>query len=168
MNETLDQLIFMRHAVGLLGQSGGRAWWACDFLTEVGIAAMDYNFPRAPRLAAFTATGFAAKRLHDDRIGKTGVTHLFRLEPDLEILVHRETARNAGNRLNELSLDPVQLLAELARMAGGEIDAPEGPVQIGFTGEAPTPKGIARLAGHYQAAFRLDLRIFPYFAARLT
>jgi hypothetical protein len=51
-------------------------------------------------------------------------------------------------------------------LAGEEIDSPEGPVQVGTLDHASTERGIAELARHYHAGFRLGLRIYPYFASR--
>ena len=50
-----------------------------------------YNFPRAPDFAAANATTAAAKRLHDERIGKRRCVHLFRLALGDEMLIQRAT-----------------------------------------------------------------------------
>ncbi|MEI7910005.1 MAG: BrxE family protein [Verrucomicrobiota bacterium] len=166
MNDLIDPLIQLRLAVAVLGQRDHAAWWDCQFLDAAGLESLDYNFPKAPLAAGFTATCLAAKRLHDERIGRTGVTHLFRLEPDLEMLVQRSATKQAGKMLAGLSLDREASLSELARLAGEEIDSPEGPVQIGILEDASTQRGITALARHYHAGFRLGLRIYPYFASR--
>lgn len=165
-NDPINSLIFLRFAVGFLGQYQKRGWWDCNFISKSGLESLDYNFSRAPLSAAFTATCMAAKRLHDDRIGRSGVIHLFRLDPDLEILVQRGAANDGGTLLKSLSFDADSLMRELASLAGHEIDSPEGPVQIGTLAQAATEKGISELARHYHAAFRLGHRIFPYFAAK--
>ena len=129
---------------------------------------MEYNFARAPLTAAFTATCMAAKRLHDDRIGRTGVTHLFRLDPDLEIQVQKFAGDASGTFLKLHHLDATQLMAQLARLGATEIDSPAGPVQVGFLEQATSQIGVGQLARHYHAAFRQGLRIFPYFASRCS
>jgi hypothetical protein len=165
MNDEIHNLVLLRFAVAVLGQKGYAGWWDCQFLDAAGLESLDYNFPKSPLVAGVTATCLAAKRLHDDRIGRTGVIHLFRLEPDLEMLVQRATAVDAGTMLGRLQLDRESQMAALARLAGEEIDSPEGPVQIGLLPELATQRGIAKMARHYQAGFRLGLRVFPYFAA---
>ena len=166
MNEVILQLIRLRLAVAILGQRDHAGWWDCKFLDAAGLESLDYNFPKAPLAAAFTATCLAAKHLHDDRIGRTGVTHLFRLDPDLEMLVQRAAGQNAEKILSELSLDRNTSMAELARLAGEEIDSPAGPIQVGTLDHASTARGVAELARHYHAGFRLGLRVYPYFASR--
>ena len=164
--DPLNQLVFLRYSVGLLGQRSGNSWWDSNFLTDAGLDSLDYNFSRSPLSAGYSATCMAAKRLHDDRIGRTGVTHLFRLDPDLEILVQRAASSEEGRALKSLPRDPEKLKTTLAELAQGEIDSPEGPVQIGTLEHAGTERGITELARHYHAAFRLGHRIFPYFAAK--
>jgi hypothetical protein len=164
--DPINQLVFLRFAIGLIGQKSQKGWWDCDFLTEAGLDSLEYNFSRSPLSAGYSATCMAAKRLHDDRIGRTGVTHLFRLDPDLEILVQRAATSDGGHTLQALPLDAEQLKVRLAILAQGEIDSPEGPVQIGTLEHAGTERGITELARHYHAAFRLGHRIFPYFAAK--
>ncbi len=165
-NDPISHLVFLRFAVGLLGQKGHGRWWDCDFLSEAGLDSLDYNFSRAPLAAGYTATCMAAKRLHDDRIGRTGVTHLFRLDPDLEMLVQRAATSNDAGNLHSFPFDAELLKSELAVLAEEEIDSPEGPVQVGILEHAGTQRGVMELARHYHAAFRLGYRIFPYFAAK--
>jgi hypothetical protein len=166
MNDVINPLILLRFSVAVLGQRDHSGWWDCQFLNAAGLESLSYNFPKAPLAAGFTATCLAAKGLHDERIGRTGVTHLFRLEPELEMLVQRESTKEAGKILAERPIDRVSLMAELARLAGDEIDSPEGPVQVGVLQDASSQRGIAEMARHYHAGFRLGLRIFPYFASR--
>lgn len=166
MNEIVQTLILLRFSVAILGQRNQSGWWDCQFLDEAGLESLDYNFPKSPLAAGFTATCLAAKGLHDERIGRTGVIHLFRLEPELEMLVQRAASREAGQMLRGLPLDRYSCLAELTRLAGEEIDSPEGPVQVGVIQDACTHRGIAEMARHYHAGFRLGLRIYPYFASR--
>lgn len=166
MNEVIQNLACLRLSVGVLGQKGHGGWWDCEFLTPAGLESLDYNFPRSPLAAGFTATCLAAKRLHDERIGRTGVTHLFRLDPDLEILVQRAAATDRHRAAEARLFEVESQMAVLARLGGEEIDCLEGPVQVGLLEHASTEQGVAQLARHYHAAFRLRLRIFPYFASR--
>lgn len=166
MTETIYDLLLLRLTVGFLGQKTNHRWWDSDFLSPAGLESLAYNFPRAPLVAGFTATCLAAKRLHDERIGRTGVTHLFRLDPETEVLLHRQATRDGGQFLRSFQVDQTSLMAELARLAGEEIDCPEGPVQIGLSDHASTRKGVAQMAAHYHAGFRQGCRILPYFASR--
>jgi hypothetical protein len=166
MTELIHDLLTLRLAVGYLGQRTNHHWWDCDFLNPSGLESLAYNFPRAPKVAGFTATCLAVKRLHDERIGRTDVTHLFRLPPELEILLHRETGKDNGHFLRSCPLDKDWLMSEIQRLAEHEIDSPEGPVQVGLTEHAATRKSVAQLAAHYLAGFRQRRPILPYFASR--
>lgn len=166
MNDPVHALVRLRLAVAVLGEERHAGWWRSHFLSEAGLESLEFNFPRSPLTAGFTATCLAAKVLHDERIGRTGVTHLFRFDPDLEILVQRTAIRDGGAILKGLSLDRTSAMEELARLGGDEIDSPEGPVQVGLLDEAATGRGLAEMARHYHAGFRLGLRVFPYFATR--
>lgn len=166
MYDIIKDLMILRISVAVLGQKDNFSWWDCQFYSKAGLESLDYNFPKAPQAAAFTATCLAAKRLHDDRIGRTGVTHLFRFDSDLERLIGQFTSKNAGEILGSISLDSESAMRELTRLAGEEIDSLEGPVQIGTLDQASTTCGITEMARHYNAGFRLGVRIFPYFASR--
>jgi hypothetical protein len=166
MTDPVHALVRLRLAVAVLGEERHAGWWRSHFLSEAGLDSLEYNFPRSPLTAGFTATCLAAKRLHDERIGRTGVTHLFRLDPDLEIRVQRTASLDSGALLKGFSLDRESAMEELALLAGDEIDSPEGPVQVGLLDEAATDRGLAEMARHYHAGFRLGLRVYPYFATR--
>jgi hypothetical protein len=165
-HSSIEDLVRLRFAVCLLGQKSGASWWGCDFLSDAGLVTLEYNFSRSPFGAGFEATCMAAKRLHDNRIGKTGVTHLFRLDPGLEVLLKQLKGSGLAGIHDSLGADQRALMKELARLGGMEIDSPEGPVQVGTIAEAGTERGIAQLARHYHAGFRLGLQVFPYFASK--
>jgi hypothetical protein len=165
MNEQLDALIQMRFVVGMLGQRTAHGWWDCDFLSSDGQEMLVHNFPRAPLVAGFTATARAAKLVHDNRIGRTGVQHLFRVEPDLETVLARRMASEGTRVFESVPRDEAGLLATLAQLAVEEIDSPPGPIQVGRTGALTSRAGIQQMAAHYEAAFRSRTQIFPYFAA---
>ncbi len=71
MTDTQLRLVTLRFIVAVLGERSHFGWWPCSFLNEAGLESLDYNFPRTPLVAGFTATCLAAKGLHEDRIGRT-------------------------------------------------------------------------------------------------
>src|SRR5262245_4142959 len=97
-----EQIVLLRLAVCVLGGPQGSGWWRCGFLSESGVDVAAYNFPRKPLAAAFRASVKVAKRLHDDRIGKRGIAHLFRFPVDFENSLHT----GAGARLEEIVAIP--------------------------------------------------------------
>lgn len=153
----------LRLAVGFLGSGAVRGWWDCDFLSPAGLGASEYNFPRNPAAASFQATNLAAKIHHDEAIGRSQSWHLFRLPTQLEVLLH-EQLQSAAAPLDVALLQETKAMALLAKLAEGEIDPPDGPVQVGKPDECSSETGISELAKHYHAAFRSGRVVLPYFA----
>ena len=94
MPELPNRFARVRMAVGFLGQVGLFGWWSSSLLSPNGLAIAEYNFPRAPGYAALNATTAAAKRLHDERIGKRRCAHLFRLALADEVPIQRAIQLN--------------------------------------------------------------------------
>jgi hypothetical protein len=138
-------------AVGYLGQTRSSGWWSSSFLAPSGLAVAEYNFPRAAGYAALNATTAAAKRLHDERIGKRRCVHLFRLALADEVLIQRTIQHNGRAVLEAEGREVIS------------VDA--GPVQIGTLTDAFTETGLSELAKHYFAGFRQEIQCLPYFAS---
>ena len=154
-----------RIAVAFLGQAGAAGWWNSSFLSANGLAVAQYNFPRAPQYASINATTAAAKRLHDERIGKRRCVHLFRLSLGDEMLIQRALQDLGGRPPGTLPANPEEAL-RLLETEGGEIISVEaGPVQVGNIADAFTEAGLNELAKHYLAAFRQKIQCLPYFAS---
>lgn len=159
----LAQMMDLRLAVGFLGSKAARGWWDCDFLSPAGLGASEYNFPRNPAAASYQATNLAAKLHHDEAIGRNQSWHLFRLPTQLEVLLHQQMLSSSAP-LNTGMLQEGKAMAFLAKLAEGEIDPPDGPVQIGRPEDCASDAGISELAKHYHAAFRTCRFVLPYFA----
>ena len=155
----LSDLLELRWAVCVLGSKANANWWPCDFLSDHGLAATEYNFQRSAFAAAMTSTVAAARLHHDDKIGKARVGHLFRFTFPMERAVH-QILQNQTKGL--MVKKPIAVLEELAE---GEIDSPDGPVQVGKMDDIATRQGLLELARHYHAAFRTGRVTLPYFAA---
>jgi hypothetical protein len=154
----------VRMAVGFLGQAGSSAWWSSSFLSPNGLAIADYNFPRAAGYAALNATAAAAKRLHDDRIGKRRCVHLFRLALADEVLIQRTIQPGELALLDQVPRHRDDALKVLEAESRELISVDAGPVQIGTFEDAFTEAGLSELAKHYLAAFRQNIQCLPYFA----
>jgi hypothetical protein len=154
----------VRVAVAFLGQAGAAGWWTSSFLSPTGLAVAEYNFPRAARYAAVSATVAGAKRIHDERIGKRRCVHLFRLPLANEMLVQQALKNNGCELLSAMPTRSEQAM-EILEAEGRElISVDAGPVQVGSVHDAFTESGLQELAKHYLAAFRQDLQCLPYFA----
>jgi hypothetical protein len=164
MNSLPQRYASIRIAVAFLGQGGSAGWWTSSFLSPNGLAVAQYNFPRAPDYAALNATTAAAKRLHDERIGKRRCVHLFRLALSDEMLIQRAIQNDGEKLLNSIPQRREDAM-KLLEIEGGEIILVEaGPVQIGTSRDAFTETGLVELSKHYLAAFRQDIQCLPYFA----
>ena len=157
------QIIQLRVAVCVLGATSGTHWWKSDFLSAAAIEVAGFNFPRRPEIAGYRAAVAAAKRVHDERIGRRGIVHLFRLPVETESTLDRRS----GAEHAQWHIPDARMAMEILRAtAGVTIDPPEGPVQVGYVADCVTAGGLSELAAHYHAAFRQQIQVFPYFAAK--
>lgn len=165
MTQTLpERFARLRIMVAFLGQADTAGWWTSSFLSPNGLAVAQYNFPRAARYAAMNATTAAAKRLHDERIGKRRCVHLFRLALGDEILIQQALQHQGGDLLKSIPKRREDAMKVLASEGGEVITVDPGPVQIGTATDAFTETGFVELAKHYLASFRQDIQCLPYFA----
>jgi hypothetical protein len=164
MPELPHRFAMVRMAVGYLGQARSSGWWSSSFLSPNGLAVAQYNFPRAAGYAALNATAAAAKRLHDERIGKRRCVHLFRLALADEVLIQRTVRHNGRAFLDPVPRHRDDALKVLEAEGRDVISVDAGPVQIGTLTDAFTESGLRELAKHYFAAFRQDIQCLPYFA----
>jgi len=158
-NKLLSDFLVLRWAVAVLGSKSNSNWWPCDFLSEHGLAAAEYNFQRSAFAAAVTSTAAAARLHHDEKIGKARVGHLFRFTFAMERAIHQILQTKS----QEFSMK--KPMAAIEELAEGEIDSPEGPVQVGKLDDIFTRQGLIELARHYHSAFRSGRVILPYFGA---
>jgi len=82
-------------------------------------------------VAGLTSVTAAARRLHDSRIGKGGVFHLFRFAISIEETIHRRLLEIDGDSIANVLKDKEAAMKKLKKMFDSTVDAPEGPVQIG-------------------------------------
>jgi hypothetical protein len=80
----IEQYAVLRILVGFLGEKDQFNWWDCSFLNATGRKFVAIDYPRSSLAAAANAATEAARRVHDARIGKGGVFHLFRLPHAME------------------------------------------------------------------------------------
>lgn len=154
----------LRLAVTYLGQADAHGWWNSSFLSTNGLAIAAYNFPRSPGYAALNATTAAAKRLHDERIGRRRCVHLFRLSLAEEIAIKQVMLGKEDELGSAIPQSRDEAMDMIEAEAKERIQIEAGPVQIGNASTAFSDKGIKELAKHYLAAFRQDIQCLPYFS----
>ena len=160
-----EQYLQLRTAVAFLGQQDGMAWWSTSFLTPNGVAYLDYNFPRAPAFAALNATATAAKRFHDERIGRRRCNHLFRLTMADEIVLQRTLLASASKAAELIPSSKEDAMARIQKLARGKAVPQAGPTRVGETPAAFTSEGVQLLAAHYLAGFEQGIACLPYFSS---
>lgn len=158
--ETLNRL---RVLVGYLGEKAQAGWWGTSFLNRTGLQFLEINFPRTAFAAGCNSVIEAAKRLHDERIGKGGVYHLFRFPTGLEEDLHRSLLFADPSSYLSLIESEESVMETLKEMVKDTVGAPEGPVQVGTLKAMVKDSDIHELAVHYHDAFRSQKMCFPYF-----
>jgi hypothetical protein len=162
----LNPLTQLRIAVAYLGESGPSPWWQSQFTSLAGLEFSQFNFSSTHVSAAIAGATLAARRIHDDRIGRKGTRHLFRFDPGLERAVHREILEADQQALARSIESRESALELLQTLAVQTVDAPEGPVQVGLLGEEDTDRAVVDLAAHYLCGFLKEYQVLPYFTAR--
>jgi len=158
------QILKLRLLVGFLGEKRQAGWWDCGFLAPTGLRFLETVFPRTSIEAALRSTSQAARSLHDSRIGRVGVFHLFRLPVEKEDIVESLMKEVHQFGVPGLTVSKEAALANLGAMAETKLTAPVGPVQVGIEKGVVTPTAISVMAAHYYSAFVGGFQCFPYFA----
>ena len=162
--DCFGQIRQLRLAVGFLGERSQHRWWDTTFLNATGLRFLELVYPRSSSSAALTSASEAACRVHDERIGRGRVAHLFRLPSDAEARLRRH--------LPSLSVDEVLRLCsgnaslDLLTSVAGTAKTPNrvGPIQIGSLAEAGEGGTLVALASAYLTGFRANIPVFPYLA----
>ena len=165
-SQEVSALAQLRILVAYLGETSTPPWWLTRFTTPAGVEFSRFNFSNTYVAAAISGTTLAARAVHDDRIGRKGTRHLFRFDAAMERVIHREILEANQTVLAELIKDRESALKRLLELARQTVDAPEGPVQVGWLGEEEKEHALSDLAAHYLCGFLKGYLVLPYFAAR--
>jgi len=158
------QILKLRLLVAFLGEKRQANWWDSGFLAPTGQRFLQEPFPRTALEAALRSTSQAARSLHDSRIGRIGVFHLFRLPVDKEDILEASVPQLRTLDPTKLIASKEAALAELAVMAKAKSTPATGPVRVGAASAVFTPSALADMAAHYHAAFAGGSHCFPYFS----
>ena len=163
MDNLHQQLIQLRTIVGYLGEKDQYDWWDTNFLSPTGLQFLSINFPRSSFSAGVNSVTTAAMRLHDERIGKGGVYHLFRLPSAVEETIHGELLQMDPAEIKEMISNKDTALKSIEILLSTKATVPEGPVQVGRLKNIMTRFAVSELAMHYYDAFKNGKHCFPYF-----
>lgn len=164
MKHTISPLSSLRIVIAYIGETTSPPWWSTQFLSEAGVDFFRGVFPRTSLAAAVHGAVRAAQEVHDERIGRVGVRHLFRFDGGLERDLHREILHAPREDIEPLVTNPQTALAALKNMVGQTVSVAPGPVQIGRIGEETDQTAVADMAAHYYDAFLTGKIVYPYFA----
>lgn len=159
----LESLATLRVLVGYLGEGDQCDWWHTQFLSPTGRRYLEFNFPRTVLSAGINSVSHAAKELHDRRIGRNGVFHLFRLPHAIEQDLHLLLAGDYKHELDEVIQGRDRAMKALAELAEGEKVESEGPSRISAIGQMTHRPSLRKLAACYFWAFESGKQTFPYF-----
>lgn len=161
----LVNLLKLRVAIGLLGESQQQAWWASAFFSSTSSAFLTPIFGRTTFLARYHGVREAAALVHDEHIGVgANVFHLFRLperfERNLHELLHDV---DASNEVAE-SIHDQEAAEEYVQGFSKNIAVDSiGPMRIGAISDIENPSAWQLVAQHYLNAFQTGSTVFPYF-----
>ena len=160
----IEDLINIRTIVGFLGEKPQFGWWDTNLLSETGLKFLNITFPRTAFSAGVNSVAEAARRLHDNRIGKGRVYHLFRMPEFVEQRIHIRLPDFDPSTLLPLFKDKNTALEKLQSMTDSSLEASEGPVQVGNGKNLLQLSYLKKVAKHYSNAFEKGIQTFPYFS----
>lgn len=161
----IEQLALLRALVAFLGEKDQFGWWDCSFLGSTGRKFLAITNPRSHVATGVMAACEAARRVHDARIGKGRVYHLFRLPHTTEQKLQRHALTGDAAALMTAFEGKDKALHSLEAMTKDPDDAPDGPIKLGGAKTLSSSTIVSKLAGMYLGAFRASKQTMPYFTA---
>ena len=161
----IEQLALLRALVAFLGEKDQCRWWDCSFLGSTGRTFLAITYPRSYVATGVMAACDAARRVHDGRIGKGRVYHLFRLPNATEQKLHRHTLTTEDTALVAAFESKENAIRKLEALAKESDSTPDGPVRIGDAKNLLAASVISKLAGIYLGAFKSSKQAMPYFTS---
>ena len=163
MDNHSDDLIHLRILVLTLGESHHANWWSSQFLSPTGLSFLDRIYPRSKFAAAVRSATRGALTIHDEKIGRGEVFHLFRLPRHLELEFDEQLSQRSAEFESVFAPRLTQkedLLQSLLALSGSASDRNAlGPVEI----DAPADQIVGEISAYYYNSFRIGGQVFPYF-----
>lgn len=166
MTDLHQKVIRARWLIGSLGEDATPNWWQSEASTAVGQRMLARLFPRTSLGAVIQTTSRAAEVMHDARIGRHGVFHLFRLTAADEAAMHELlTGTQAADLLGPLAalVDRQERLEALLRLAPtGNATSAIGPQRIGTVEDLHQERALPLICATYAAGFAAAQPVYPY------
>jgi hypothetical protein len=161
--ETVEAILKLRVAVGLLGEKDYANWWPSLWFTSNAAAFLTPIYGKRTDVARYHGVVETARRVHDSHIGVGQAFHLFRLPESLERRLHDAAVREDALKAAEAVAEKTTAEALLESIATNTT-ANTGPIRVGPANELEGGAWIGAVAGHYLKAFKDGHQSFPYFA----
>ncbi len=159
----VEQLALLRALVAFLGEKDQCGWWDCSFLGSTGRKFLAITHPRSHVATGVMAACEAARRVHDARIGKGRVYHLFRLPHATEQKLQRHTLTKNDTALVATFESKEKALHTLETLAKDADGASDGPIKLGDAKALASSSIVGKLAGIYLRSFKSAKQTMPYF-----
>jgi hypothetical protein len=160
----LQDIIFVRLLVGLLGEQDHAGWWKSNFLSPTSDAFLRPIFPKSSFVAKYHGVLEAACRVHDERVGVGRVFHLFRLPENIEQRCFAKLSDNwIPDNFESATDSEASTLSALNTISAGDVPYNEGPIRLGEVSQFNKPAWLSNVASHYSAAFGANGLCIPYF-----
>jgi hypothetical protein len=158
-------LLRLRIAVAYLGEKEQFAWWTTQFLSASGLRFLGFIYPRSAFAAGVNAATETAKGFHDRRIGKGGVSHLFRFPYTIEQRMSSSLLSRNNDSLSCIVSSKQAAIDVLDALKNESTRVTDGPVRVGSTKLLSSEEAVSRLAAFYSGAFQSGKQTLPYFTA---
>ena len=160
--DLINRIIFLRTIIAYLGEKNQKNWWDTSFINKTAFTFLEINFPRTYYQAGIISAWEAAKKIHDERVGKIGTYHLFRLSPSIELMVVQTLkSYNFENIILKMTdYNSTQKLLEFD--SDLTVELKEGPVNV--SNNFKSKSSLEKVAGYYLKAFQNNINVFPYFS----
>lgn len=165
-NKALSQVLDLRLLIGVLGEKQCHGWWQTSFFADFSPGFIDPVFSRTGLLARYTGVLEAARRVHDENIGKGNIYHLFRLKDEMEdsffSVIHEANLKHADWIKEIQSCD--YCMGKLLSIYSKKPDTGKGgAVLSGILNDLYTEAGVQNIASMYLKGFQDKFNVFPYF-----
>lgn len=165
MADWIPSIVRARYLVASLGESSSPPWWRSEATTPAARRMLERLYPRTVQAASLEVAVRAAGKLHDDRLGRLGSYHLFRLPTAQEVALREHVTSPEGSiLLGELAsiASESDRLAALTQIAQGEQGQLPGPVRCGAIRDLRHGQALQRICAVYLAGFQSATPVYPY------
>lgn len=164
----LSELLKMRIVIGYLGEKKQFSWWTSALFEPSSSFFLEPVFPKTSFLAQYMGVVEAARKLHDEHLSG-GSYHIFRLPEVLEEDLYKLMLNKQENYVKFIQAIKCKedALSVLEASAVPNQKVNEGPFLIEPLKDNKSVESLKQIAVVYFAAFKNNIKTFPYWTERL-